>query len=167
MRITPLDIQQQNFKKSFHGYDAKEVKAFLDLVADELESLLRDHLQLKDELRRKENELLNIQQREKMIKDTLITAQKITSQIKDGAEKESEVIVGRAELQAEKIINVAYQRLAKLTDDIHELKQQRARLESGIKAVADSHLKLLESMSETRKQEQTPEQTIRIMQKSS
>ena len=79
MRITPLDIQQQKFKNRLRGYDCKEVESFLELVAGELEQIFREMHQMKDDLRRKENHLSEFQEREKILKDTLITAQKMTA----------------------------------------------------------------------------------------
>ena len=34
MKITPLDIQQQQFKTRFRGFDIREVDAFLEQMAE-------------------------------------------------------------------------------------------------------------------------------------
>ena len=53
MKITPLDIQQQQFKgKMFGGLDPEDVDTFLQLVAGELEELIRENTELKDQARR-------------------------------------------------------------------------------------------------------------------
>jgi len=39
LKLTPLDIKRQEFRKVMRGYDAMEVDAFLDMVADEYENL--------------------------------------------------------------------------------------------------------------------------------
>lgn len=39
MRITPLDIQQKQFKVKLRGFDMEEVYSFLELVREELEEL--------------------------------------------------------------------------------------------------------------------------------
>ena len=89
----------------------------------------------------------------------------MTTDIQTSAQKESEIIISRAEVQAEKIINMAYQRLAKIINDINEMKRQHARLESGIRSTLESHYRLLEAMESARKEEQAPEETVRVMRK--
>jgi len=34
MKISPLDIRRQRFKKALRGYDSAEVDAFLEMLAD-------------------------------------------------------------------------------------------------------------------------------------
>ena len=165
MKITPLDVRQQQFEKELRGLNRKEVENFLDLVASEMEQTIRQSNDLKDELRRQETRLLEFQEREQVLKETLMTAQKMTNDIKSNAERESEMIISRAEIQAEKIISLANQRLAKLIDDINELKRQRARLQSDIRSVVDAHKQLIDSMSEAEEQAK-PEDVIRVMHQS-
>lgn len=166
MRITPLDIQQKKFKKAVRGSDAREVQDYLELIANELETFMREHNQLKDEFQKLQNQLFDLQEREKILKDTLITAQKMSVEIKNVAQKESEVIIGQAEVQGEKIINMAYQRLSKIIDEINEQKRQRARIESELKAILESHTRLLEANMSNRENEKTLEETVRVMKKS-
>ena len=46
MKITPLDIQQQNFKIRFRGFDPQDVYLFIEKIADGFESLLRENEKL-------------------------------------------------------------------------------------------------------------------------
>jgi cell division initiation protein len=145
MKVTPLDIQQQHFKKSFiHGYNAKEVDQFLDLVREEFEKIIIENNAVRDELKRREAQILEFQSRERVLKDTMITAQKITEDIKDAAKKEGDLVLAQAEIQAEKIIKAAQDRLNEIIDDINELKRQRVMFETDLKSLVDKHLKLLE-----------------------
>lgn len=52
MKITPIDIRQQQFGRSFRGLDGREVDSFLNLVSDELETLQRENNRFKEELAR-------------------------------------------------------------------------------------------------------------------
>jgi len=145
MKITPLDIQQQTFKETFFkGFDKKDVEEFLSLVKEEMEKLVIESNGLKEELKRRENQLLEFQAREKLLKDTMITAQKITEDIKQIAKKDGQLIISQAEIQAEKIIKAAQDRLSEIIDDINELKRQRVMFESSIRSLVDKHYKLLE-----------------------
>jgi cell division initiation protein len=41
-RLTPIDVQQQQFRRSFRGYDEQEVDDFLDRVTEELSLLVEE-----------------------------------------------------------------------------------------------------------------------------
>ena len=157
MKISPLDIQEQRFRTAWRGLDRAEVDAFLNLVASELESLIRENHDLKEELRRARNMLDQFREREQALKETMITAQKITDDIKHAARKDAEIVVGQAELEAEKILQKAHSRLIAVIDDIHELKRQRAVLTQSLKGTLETHQRLLEIQKE---EEQEPRHNI-------
>ena len=48
MKITPLDIRKQSFKKAFRGIDPEEVQAFLEMIAEEFERLNLENLDFKE-----------------------------------------------------------------------------------------------------------------------
>ena len=48
--LTPLDIHNKDFKRSFRGYDEDEIDDFLDQVVNDYEKLYRDNDKLKKEL---------------------------------------------------------------------------------------------------------------------
>lgn len=148
MKLTPLDIQQQQFRTSFWGFDQKEVDAFLDLLAAEVEGLIRQSNSLREELKRKDSELEEHRERERTLKETMITATRITEDIKQNARKEAELIIGAAETQAEQIIQNAHTRLVRIIEDIDELKRQKAQFEGSLGSILATHQKLLEAMAE-------------------
>jgi cell division initiation protein len=148
MKITPIDIRQQQFSKRLRGLDPREVDSFLNLVSDELEAAVRDNNALKEELARTGRIVEEYRERERALKETMITAQRITDDIKESARKEAEVILSRAELQAEKIIHAANDRLVKIIEDINEVKRQREQLHVILTGVIESHRRLLHEVDE-------------------
>lgn len=148
MKLTPLDIQQQQFRSVIWGFDPKEVDAFLDVVANELEALIRANNGLRDDVDRKENELQQHRERERNLKDTMMTATRITEDIKQNARKEAEIVIAQAENQAEQIIQNAHTRLARVIEDLDELKRQKAQFEETLRSLIQTHSKLLDSMTE-------------------
>lgn len=144
MALTPLDIQQQRFRTRFGGgLDKTEVDAFLNLVASEVEKLVRDNQEIRDDQRVMKRLLEDYRAREEALKETMITAQKVTEEIKRGAEKEADIILGRAELEAERILDNAQERLTELLRDIGELKRQRVQFLSLLKGTIDHHQALV------------------------
>ncbi len=145
MKLTALDIRQKQFKSAMRGHDRKEVEAFLDLVASEFEEVVRENITVKDDLKRKQAKIDEFREREKTLQETMVTAQRISEDIKAAAKKEAELILNEAELQAEKIVADANRKLVQIIDDINELKRQRVQFEAQVKGVIEAHLKLLET----------------------
>ncbi len=153
MNITPLDITQKQFRKSFRGYDPEEVEAFLSLVAVEFEALVKEVNALREERQRKDDELAEHRSRERALQETLVAAQKASEEIRDAARKEAEITISDAELQAEKIVQGAHARVLRIVDDINELKRQRVQFEANVRTLAESHLKLIEAFREPAREE--------------
>jgi cell division initiation protein len=144
MRITPLDIQQQRFRTVWRGLDKAEVDAFLDTVAAEFEGLVREVNDLKEEQRRQRRVIDEHKERENALKETMITAQRVTDEIQRAAKKEADIILGRAELEAERIVEAAQGRLTDLLREIGELKRQRAQFLAQLRGLIHTHEKMLD-----------------------
>ncbi|MBW1606947.1 MAG: DivIVA domain-containing protein [Desulfobacterales bacterium] len=144
MNITPLDIQQQQFKTKFRGFDVREVDTFLEQMADVFESLQSENKRLRKEIKRLQLEGQGYREREESFKRAMLNSQKVLEQMKQNARKSAELVVAEGEVAAEKILNRAQNRLAQLHEDIIELKRQRMQIEVQIRAVIETHTKLLE-----------------------
>jgi len=144
VKITPLDIQQQQFKgKMFGGLDPDDVDAFLQMVSQELEGLCRENTELREQAKKATAELELMAQQEKSLRETMLAAQKITEEMKANAQKEASLIVSEAGVKAEKILADAEKRLTQLNDQIQELRRQRLQFESAFKSLLDTHYKML------------------------
>jgi cell division initiation protein len=153
MNITPLDITQKQFRKVFRGLDGEEVEAFLGLVAAEFEALVKDVVALREDHQRKAEEIAEYRSRERVLQETLVTAQRASQEIRDAARKEAEITISDAELQAEKIVQAAHTRFLRIVDDINELKRQRVQFEANVRTLVESHVKLLEAFREPAREE--------------
>jgi cell division initiation protein len=144
MKLTPLDIQQQQFKVRFRGFDIREVDRFLEQVSEVFASMQSDTKTLREEIRRLKLETQGYKEREETFKRAMLNSQKVLEQMKDNARKSAEVIIADAEVKAEKVLNRAHNRLSQLHEDITELKRQRMQIEVQIRSVIEAHSKLLE-----------------------
>lgn len=144
MKISPMDIQQQQFKgKMFGGLDPEDVDMFLQSVAGEMEELIRENGDVKERLNRNAANLSEMEAREAQLRETLLAAQRITEEMKANAQKEAQLIVSEAELKAERIVADAERKLVELNNQIQELKRDKVQFESGFKALLDRYYKLL------------------------
>ena len=166
MKITPLDIQQQQFKTRFRGFDIREVDAFLEQMAETFETLQKTNQNLTDEVRRLELEIQGYRKREETFKRALLNSQKVLDQMKENARKSAELIIAEAEVKAEKILNKAHNRLAQLHEDISELKRQRMQIEVQISSIIEAHSRLLEIGKEGIKESDEEDNKIKVLKKS-
>lgn len=144
MKITPLDIQQQQFKgKLFGGLNPEDVDSFLQSVAHEMENLNRENASLREQVQKSAADAEILVQREKDLRDTLLAAQKVTEDMKNNARKEAELAIAEAEVQAEKLLADAENRLIQLKNEIQDLRVQKAQFESSFRSLLDSHYKML------------------------
>ncbi len=147
MRITPLDLRNHRFPRRMGGYDREEVDGFLQVAAEDYETALRRVEQQGARIRELEQRIEDLSVNEKIVQNTLATAQKLSEDLKRTAVKEAEVIVGEAEIRGEKVLEVAHRRAAKLSDDIREMKMLKTRLAAAVRAAIETHLGLLETLA--------------------
>jgi cell division initiation protein len=146
MRITPLDIRKHSFPRRMRGYDPDEVDAFLRMVAEDFEGLLREAERLRKHVVKLETRVGDLSANESVLQETLTTAQRLGEDLKRTAAREAEVQVSEAEIKAEKILGAAHRRAAKLTEDIREMKLLKTRLAAAVRATIETHLGLLEGL---------------------
>jgi cell division initiation protein len=152
--LTPLEIQKQQFSRVLKGYNADEVRAYLSLVAEEIENLLRDVDRLSRENAMLREDLDDHSQRERILKDTLLSAQKVSEEVKANARKEAELIVKDAELLAERVVGQAMSRLADIERTIQDLKLERASARNRLQATLDTMQQMLSLDEEQESTEQ-------------
>ena len=148
MKITSIDIQNQQFKVRFRGFDIREVDSFLEQITESFELLHAENNDLHGKLHKAELENDGFKKREDMFKHVLLNSQKVLDQIKDSAQKKSELVIAEAEIKAEKILRKAHNRLSQLYEDIAELKRQRMQIEVQLRSTLETHTKLLDMSKE-------------------
>jgi cell division initiation protein len=133
MKISPIDIRQVTFRRVLRGVDSEEVARFLDLVRAEMEQLHRENQALKDELQQALRRLSEFREKEAVLRDALMTAQRVGDELRANAEREADLIVGDAELKASKLIGEAMHRVQDLRNEILMLREQKAALREGVR----------------------------------
>ncbi len=136
MPLHPIDIRHQEFSTSMFGYTKKEVKAFLEHIASELddqhkrqEKELQKQQQLQQEVKQEavhaSQAVEDLKRREELISRTLVFAEKTKADIIANARKEAENIIQEAELKAKRAIQEAKQYLNVLEHQYVHLKEQK------------------------------------------
>ena len=153
MRITPLDIQQKQFPMKFRGFDVEEVYAFLEVIREEMEDLLRENANLKENIQRLESQIKDYKDMETTLRETLLTAQQMSEDYKTNARKEAELVVREAELRADTMLKDTQEKVIKIHEDIVDLKGIRRHFKEEIKRLVEGHLKMLEFDKEREEEE--------------
>lgn len=145
MRITPMDIRQQQFTvRTFRGFDVQEVDAFLEDVADDYETLMKENTLLKEQLQVLEERTRGLEDREKVLQETLITTHRLTDEMKESAKREAALIVREAEQRGEQSIEHLRTEEGAIRAEIQGLKRLRVQLAEGLKATLEMYERLLE-----------------------
>lgn len=159
-RFTPLEIQSHEFGRSFRGYEPGEVDTFLRLVAEDFERSVRECEELRKRTRELELRVENLSEREEMLRRTLMTAQEVSEDLRNTAAREAEVILAEAEVKAEKVLDSANQRAARLAEDIRAMQSLRTRISTAVRTTIETHLALLEGLTEDPAEEQFAAGTV-------
>src|SRR5215208_1671935 len=134
MRIAPLDLRQPHFKQAVRGFDKTEVVAFLTEAADDYEHALREIDRLRQDLVRVESLLTEHRDREANLRNTLLTAQRLSDEIKDAAQNEARLVVKEAQGRSDLLLQKAQVRLEEVERDINEMRLRRRGVESSLEA---------------------------------
>jgi len=134
MNVSPLDLRQQRFRKAMRGFDPVEVTSFLAAVADDYEQALRETDRLRQDLMRMEVALNQHRDNEQNLRATMMTAQKLSDDIKATADAEAKRIVAGADADARRMVANAEADATRIIHDAEArsdllLDQTQARLE--------------------------------------
>lgn len=125
VKLTPVDIQQIKFGLAFRGYQRQEVDAFLDQVASAMEAQLAETQATREQAAALEVQLLELRKKEAALNNTLLAAQQVVEEMKRNAQKEVELRLKEAELQAERLMQDAWAQLRQVTKELEEARREK------------------------------------------
>lgn len=146
MKLTPLDIRKQLFKKVMRGYDTVEVDTFMEMTANEFEDLLKMHKEMREKLLEVETHLKDYRQVEKTLQQTLMQLQETTGRTYEAARRDAEVILKEAEIKAAGVLQDAVGQLSRVKNDVLQLQGKRDSLVARLKMLLTTELDLLKTM---------------------
>lgn len=152
--LTPLDIHNKEFRRSFRGYNEDEIDEFLDQVVNDYEKLFRENAQLKEELERKKKDIDQYQQLEKNLQDTLLVAQrtaeevvsnakKTAEEMKENTARECQNIRQQTELEAKRSMDEAVRKVRGVIAEYDRLAREKNRFLMKLRVMMESELAML------------------------
>ena len=169
--LTPMDIHDHQFKKSFRGYNENEVDDFLDKVVEDFERLIKENERLKNQLYSTETELEKYRGLEKTMNDTLIVAQRTADEVisaakrnadglKEQAARECQQIRDQAQLEGKQIIDAARVKRDAILAEYSKLIRERNTFLLKMRTILESELAItnhvIENLPNLNEDEKTP-----------
>ncbi|HMN17819.1 MAG: DivIVA domain-containing protein [Ignavibacteriota bacterium] len=144
MKISPLEIRQQEFTKKMRGFDPDEVQSFLESLADEVQRLSEDNDTLKSEVENLTEQINEYKKIEKNLQDTLLKAQENSTKSFEAAKKQTSLMLKEAELKAAQIIEKARESTNDIRNAVVNLREEKDLIIAKLKAIVNSQANLLE-----------------------
>lgn len=154
--LTPLDIQKKEFRHVLRGYSKDEVDAFLNLLAQDFENLIRENQELREKIVQTEQSVARYKEIEEAIKNTMVMAQKNTDELRQNAEKEAGILLDRtlieaerlareAEQEADGLIQEAEKRVSEMTSEYNRIAREAHIFRVRFRSFLESQIKILDS----------------------
>lgn len=153
MKILPMDVQRQTFARRMRGFDPEEVRTYLTIVAEEVAALQGERDSLSQEVQTLRAMVEDHRQRENILKNTLLTAQRVSEEIKENARRHAENVVKEAELQADKLLELAQRRAYDVERAILDLRSYQTGLRTEIRSFITRIGQLLDMQEEAEDQD--------------
>ncbi len=145
MRITPMDIEQQEFSRSFRGYNEEEVDDFLDKIVKDYEELINENVRLNEEIERMQEKLKEFSEIEETLRSALLNAQKSAEEMKGRVESEAKIIIEKAEMDAKVLKQQVLQREDLVKNEIDNLRRYKYTFKEKFKSMLNLYLKMIEN----------------------
>jgi cell division initiation protein len=122
MRYTPVELRHVKIGRStFGGYRKLETDKLIEDIADSFEEVWRDRGELADKLEDVEKLLADVKQRESLLASTLVAAEKASTEIREAAKREAEMIIAEAHQEARSLTRVAQSERERLFTEVRRV----------------------------------------------
>lgn len=145
MPLTPIDIQNKEFRKGVRGYHTEDVNKFLESVSKEFEGIYAENFELREKLQRVEAELKQYKQLESTLQQTMVLAQQTAEDVKHAARQEAELLLKEAEQEKLKRLNEAQKKWDYVNEEIEELQKRRELIRTQLKSFLRAQLDLADA----------------------
>ncbi len=148
MKLTPLDVRKQSFRKTMRGFDPEEVRVFLEMVADEYEQLLQQNGMLNERVRNLSEQLDRYHCMERTLQNSLLTAERVGEEARERSHLEAETIIEDARIRAERILEDSRERLRMLKREVQDLRRQKDLFAQRFESFLEAQTQFLHSHQE-------------------
>lgn len=145
MPLSPLDIHNKEFTRSWRGYDEDEVNAFLDQIIKDYETTIREKKDLQEKVEQLNEKVGHFTDIETTLNKSIVVAQETAEEVKGSASKEAKLIIKEAEKNADRIVNEALDKSRRIALDVEELKKQAKVFRTRLKMLVEAQLDMIDT----------------------
>jgi cell division initiation protein len=124
MALTPVEIRHMTPGKGLFGYKTAPTERLLDEIVASFEDVWRERADLADKVEQLETDLVRFKELETLLRSTLVSAERASSDVKEQARREAEVILQEAHVEARKIQHDAVAENERLKIESRRLRAQ-------------------------------------------
>lgn len=146
--ITPVDLENKEFKKSFRGYDMEEVESFLGELMKDYSRVYRENAGMKDKNAILNDTVENYKSMEETMRSAIISAQRTSEEIIRNAHEQAENIVNDAKVRAQEILNNMDGQIQALKRECAEIEGRSSLLRAKLRTVLNTYLGMLDELPE-------------------
>ena len=146
MKLTPMDINNKEFKRGLRGYNADEVDEFLDDVVENYEELYKENSRLKESVTRLKDKVEHYERLEATIQNTLLLAQNAAEQAKESSQREADLIVNNANETAQKILDKAHNDVIGINDEYERVKEEFIKFRAKFRGFMNTQLQTFDEL---------------------
>lgn len=146
MKLTPMDINNKEFKKIIRGYNPEEVDEFLDKIVEDYEALYKENANLKEKVVAMNERIEHYSKMESTIQNTLVLAQNAAEQAKNSAQKEAEIIIKSANDTAQKVLDKSHNDVMKINDEYDRVKQEFVKFRAKFRSFMQVQLETFDDL---------------------
>ena len=146
MKLTPMDINNKEFKRGIRGYNPDEVDEFLDEVVENYEELYKENSRLKETVTRLKDKVDHYERLEATIQNTLLLAQNAAEQAKESSQKEADLIVNNANETAQKILDKAHSDVIGINDEYERVKEEFIKFRAKFRGFMNTQLQTFDEL---------------------
>lgn len=143
--LTSLDVRRFDFGRALRGYNPEKVEQFRDQIAEELDRLSRVNQDLDTKARSFHEQLRAFRERDKALNEALITAQQLRAEVREQAERESQLVLREARAEGERLIETAKTEVLRMEHELDALDRSRRTYLAQMRALLARQLSEVEA----------------------
>ncbi len=144
MGLSPIDIQNKEFSRGIRGYRVDEVDEFMEQLAKDFETVLKEKIALEAEKKQLEDKLAQYRKLEDTLHNAIIVAQETAEDVKRNANREAELIRREAEKEGQRIVEEARYKASRIMAEHEEVMKQAQIFKLRFRSFVEAQLACLE-----------------------
>lgn len=145
--LTPLDIQNKDFKTKLMGYDKSEVNEFLDMIMENYNDLNIENKEYKSRILVLSEQVEGYKDIESSLKDAILIAQTTGESIVKNSEQKSSNIIDEANIEKNRILKEADVQIKNKKEEYEILKKEVYIFKTRFESFLNSQLMTIEDFT--------------------